>query len=91
MAASASRGRKRKSSAASALEGSLEVLQEVSTSLNKKNPRKKSEFVYSFDASGREVRQNINMDLLLIELVAGAQNVIMLVKLLKLLVLKQTN
>ena len=52
MAASACRGRKRNNSPASALEASLEMLQEVSTNLNKKNPRKKSDFVYSFDGSG---------------------------------------
>jgi hypothetical protein len=30
----------------------LEILQEVSTSLEKKKPKKKSDFVYSFDGSG---------------------------------------
>ena len=52
MAASARRGKKRRISPASALEASLDMLQEVSTSRNKKSPRKKSDFVYSFDGSG---------------------------------------
>ena len=50
--AAARRGRKQKSSPASALEASLEMLYEVSTSLNKKKTTEKSDFVYSFDGSG---------------------------------------
>ena len=46
------RGRKRKNSPSSSLEASLERLQEVSSSLKKTNPRRKSDFVYSLDGSG---------------------------------------
>ena len=75
--AAARRGRKQKSSPASALEASLEMLYEVSTSLNKKkNNGKKVTLFIRLMARVREVRQNMDIDLLLIELVAGAQNVI---------------
>ena len=74
--AAARRGRKQKSSPASALEASLEMLQEVSTSLNKKKTRKKVTLFIRLMARVREVRQNMDIDLLLIELVAGTQNVI---------------
>ena len=75
--AAARRGRKQKSSPASALEASLEMLYEVSTSLNKKKKHEKKVTLFiRLMAQVREVRQNMDIDLLLIELVAGAQNVI---------------
>ena len=45
-------GRQRKNSPSTALEASLERLQEVASSLEEKNPRKKSDFVFSLDGSG---------------------------------------